>query len=262
MAAELTSMVPAMGAEWIGILQAIMPKGDSPAKSYSDVLTRIDSGNIQTAEQLSVLFGILVARNTLRLSDVLQTVFLCLQRCHQHQNDVHRDPNKDKELKKTQRLCCAFLFVILRSGPPKSHFLTLHADRYLLRACQIGLDLKSLVISLNMLMTIGSDSLLRNLSENSRFISINVPVDPPKYTALDSGTFLRQAPRDISEFAHKIVKIICSEGWVKDKCLRNVENLVQPPLLQMRPEQSHALLQFRLHLLQKILKTFFTGHPG
>jgi len=86
MAAELTSMVPAMAQEWIGILQAIMPKVDSVSKTYSDVLTRIDLGNILTAEQLAVLYGIMIARNTIRLSDVIHTVLQCLHKTNGHQS--------------------------------------------------------------------------------------------------------------------------------------------------------------------------------
>lgn len=240
MAAELTSMVPAMAQEWIGILQAIMPKGDTVSKTYSDVLTRIDTGNILTAEQLAVLYGIMIARNTIRLSDVVHTVLQCLHKTNGHQNDPNRDPARDKDLRKIQRICSAFLLVILRSHPPKD-FLTQYADRYLLRAAQIGLDLRTMVASLRMLMLVAADSMLSNMGNTEKFMSLNVPVD--SYASLDSGYFLRNAPRDISEFAHKIIKVICSDGWVKEKCLRNIEQLVGQQLLNMKSEQSHCILQ-------------------
>ena len=128
-----------------------------------------------------------------------------------NQSDPNRDPARDKDLRKIQRICCAFLLVILRSNPPKD-FLTQYADRYLLRAAQIGLDLRTMVASLRMLMLVAAESMLSNMGEK-KFMSLNVAVD--SYVTLDSAYFLRTAPRDISEFAHKIIKVVCSDGWVK-----------------------------------------------
>lgn len=71
LAAELTAIVPLMGREWLGILQAIMPR-DGNKSSYNDVCTRIDGVSpIVLAEQLAVLFGIMMARGALQMESVI-----------------------------------------------------------------------------------------------------------------------------------------------------------------------------------------------
>ena len=71
LAAELTAIVPLMGREWLGILQAIMPR-DGNKSSYNDVCTRIDGVSpIVLAEQLAVLFGIMMARGALQMEAVI-----------------------------------------------------------------------------------------------------------------------------------------------------------------------------------------------
>ena len=170
---------------------------------------------------------------------MIHTILGCLHKTNVHQMDPNRDPARDKDLRKISKICCAFLLVIFRSNPPK-HFLTLFADRYLLRAAQNALDIKTMVASLRMLMTVAAESMLSNTPADRRFMSLNVPVD--HYAGTDSSTFLRTAPRDVSEFAHKIIKVLCSEGWVKEKCLRNIDCLVAN-LISLKAEQSHCILQ-------------------
>ena len=63
-----------------------------------------------------------------------------------------------------------------------------------------------MVNSLKILMLVASDSMLSNIS-GDKFMSLNVPVD--SYANLESSYFFRNAPRDISEFAHKIIKGKC-----------------------------------------------------
>ena len=65
-------MVPPIAAEWLGILAAIMPTEGN--KGYSDVCTRIDTTRITLAEQLAVLYGIMMARGALQMKSVITIV--------------------------------------------------------------------------------------------------------------------------------------------------------------------------------------------
>ena len=71
-------MVPIIASDWLGILQAIMPKEGS--KGYNDVCTRIDGVSpITLAEQLAVLYGIMMARGAIQMKSVVAIVLSSLQ---------------------------------------------------------------------------------------------------------------------------------------------------------------------------------------
>lgn len=220
LAAELTSMVPPIAAEWLGILAAIMPtEGKS---GYSDVCTRIDTTRITLAEQLAVLYGIMIARGALQMKSVLSIV---LDSLYYNTQQLHRqtEPKLAQRTRDNIRLCCAFLLNILRSAPPKD-FLAEVTDRHLLKDVQAQLSIEVLVNILKTLMFVASDLIRPKLSSNVDYVSHSVRVDA--YKTIDSSNFLKNAPKDVSDMAFQILKVICSEGWVKEKCLCQGEKFV------------------------------------
>lgn len=249
LAADVTSIVPTLAQEWLGILQAIMPKTESVSKSYSDVLHRIDTGTIRAAEQMAVLYGILIARNVVKLADVLHIIFSALSRTYA--NGPSADNVREKETRKLQKLCCEFMLFLLRSKPPKDRssnssrdMLTQSVDRHLLRACQASLDFQScLAQALRILMVLSSEAMLSGIpgSQQDQFKIFKLPVD--QFKSIDTKSLLDTGKvRDMAEFASKILKAICSEGWVKEKSLLNGDNLVKA-IGNLRPEQAHIILQ-------------------
>ena len=240
LAADVTSVVPTLAQEWLGILQAIMPKMEAVSKSYSDVLHRIDTGTIRAAEQMAVLYGILIARNVVKLADVMQIVFSALSRTYA--NGPSADSVREKETRKLQKLCCEFMLFLLRSNPPKD-MLTQRVDRHLLRACQESLDFQGcLVLALRILMVLSSEAMLSGLpGSQDQFKIFMLGVD--QYKNIDTKSLLDTGKvRDMAEFASKILKSICSEGWVKEKSLLNGDNLVKA-IGNLRPQQAHIILQ-------------------
>ena len=122
LAAEITSMVPIIATDWLGILQAIMPEDGS--KGYNDVCTRIDGvPPITLAEQLAVLYGIMMARGAIQMKSVVTIVLSCLQHSVQKMKNFGSEQKQSQKVRENMRLCCAFLLIILRSKPPKGNFL-------------------------------------------------------------------------------------------------------------------------------------------
>jgi len=117
LAAEITSMVPIIASDWLGILQAIMPKEGS--KGYNDVCTRIDGVSpITLAEQLAVLYGIMMARGAIQMKSVVAIVLSSLQ-YNYNKAKIHSDPKQAQRTRDAVRCSCAFLLIILRSKPHK-----------------------------------------------------------------------------------------------------------------------------------------------
>ena len=127
-------MVPIIASDWLGILQAIMPKEGS--KGYNDVCTRIDGVSpITLAEQLAVLYGIMMARGAIQMKSVVAIVLSSLQYNHTKAK-VQTDPKLAQRTRDAVRCCCAFLLIILRSKPHKGIILmpdnyTFHRFRFL-----------------------------------------------------------------------------------------------------------------------------------
>ena len=132
------------------------------------------------------------------------------------------------------RLCCAFLLILLRSHPPKgnsrdlalmtyffSDFLTETTDRHLLKDVQSQLNCSTLVNILKTFMAVSSD-VIRSKVNSASFLSISIRADC--YASKENSHFLKkETSKDISEMAFQFLKIICSESWVKEKCLKDVD---------------------------------------
>ena len=132
------------------------------------------------------------------------------------------------------RLCCAFLLILLRSHPPKGNsrglalmtyffldFLTETTDRHLLKDVQSQLNCSTLVNILKTFMAVSSD-VIRSKVNSASFLSISIRADC--YASKENSHFLKkETSKDISEMAFQFLKIICSESWVKEKCLKDVD---------------------------------------
>ena len=105
-------------------------------------------------------------------------------------------------------------------------FLTETTDRHLLRDVQNQLPCGHLVNILKSLMLISSNLLKSRYSASpGTFLSLQIRADD-QIRAHDSYTFLKNAPKDATEMSFQVLKIICSEGWVKEKCLKDADDFV------------------------------------
>ena len=105
--------------------------------------------------------------------------------------------------------------------------MTETTDRHLLKDVQNQLGCAHLVNIMKTLMLISSDLLKqRYSSQPGVFLSIQIRSDniPKEYH--DLHIFLRNAPKDAADMAFQVLKIICSEAWVKEKCLKDSEKFV------------------------------------
>ena len=70
-------------------------------------------------------------------------------------------------------------------------------------------------------MAVSSD-VIRSKVNSACFLSISIRADC--YASKENSHFLKkETSKDISEMAFQFLKIICSESWVKEKCLKDVD---------------------------------------
>ena len=70
-------------------------------------------------------------------------------------------------------------------------------------------------------MAVSSD-VIRSKVNSASFLSISIRADC--YASKENSHFLKkETSKDISEMAFQFLKIICSESWVKEKCLKDVD---------------------------------------
>ena len=102
-----------------------------------------------------------------------------------------------------------------------SDFLTETTDRHLLKDVQSQLNCSTLVNILKTFMAVSSD-VIRSKVNSASFLSISIRADC--YASKENSHFLKkETSKDISEMAFQFLKIICSESWVKEKCLKDVD---------------------------------------
>ena len=100
-------------------------------------------------------------------------------------------------------------------------FLTETTDRHLLKDVQSQLNCSTLVNILKTFMAVSTD-VIRSKVNNASFLSISIRADC--YASKENSHFLKkETSKDISEMAFQFLKIICSESWVKEKCLKDVD---------------------------------------
>ena len=153
------------------------------------------------------------------------------------------------------RLCCAFLLILLRSHPPKGKyllfvsdtnfildFLTETTDRHLLKDVQSQLNCSTLVNILKTFMAVSSD-VIRSKVNNASFLSISIRADC--YASKENSHFLKkETSKDISEMAFQFLKVICSESWVKEKCLKDVDQFNTNLLVSIRSQPIFDILAY------------------
>ena len=92
-------------------------------------------------------------------------------------------------------------------------------------------------------MAVSSD-VIRSKVNSASFLSISIRADC--YASKENSHFLKkETSKDISEMAFQFLKIICSESWVKEKCLKDVDQF-----------NTNLLVSFSDHLVAPIFFWF------
>ena len=81
----------------------------------------------------------------------------------------------------------------------------------------------------------GNLNIFVKLVNSNGFVTLAIYVD--SFANRESSQFLKNVPKDVSEMAFQILKIICSEIWVKEKCLKDVKRFVEILLVSIPEHQ-------------------------
>lgn len=264
--AELTACCNSLSAEWLGVLQALFSLS-SESCYYLDVLQQVDVQDFSIHNNLAVFVSILIARHCFSFEDFVKIAIPPLVR-----------RGKDAEDEAGARLTCHLLLRLLKtvecpqpalySGGTSPHPLEvfcmkLSCDRHLLTATHNQIMVGGVLAVLKaILVTADTTSKHSKPTKKEPSSKIATPLGGGELSishilgttdilggghdllGLGSGTNnLNETTTSLSDFAQHVLKQICSQEWVLERCLQ--EDLCQPDMLldnELTAKQAQRLL--------------------
>ncbi|XP_078488259.1 mediator of RNA polymerase II transcription subunit 12-like protein isoform X1 [Ciona intestinalis] len=253
--AEMNARCNELSSEWLGVLRALC--FSSCTVNFNDVLLIVEAGDAQIRDPLSLFTAVLIARGCLSLEDVIQHVAIpsLLAAC---KNRTSADlPNPDT----SARLTCHLLLQLFKApSSNKSSFrLPFSSDRHLLAAAQHSIAVGAVLAVLKGVLKLGDARLSSGKNAFSHESELCVTSFLKPIGNLDdfddlhmtgaqdiknrkSGASSSMDGASLSEFAKHAVRVICSQQWVREKCLKDpVMDLLMDQVLTR--EQRQNLIQ-------------------
>ncbi|ELT92763.1 hypothetical protein CAPTEDRAFT_163894 [Capitella teleta] len=256
--AEMTGFCNSLSSEWLGVLKALCWSSNHNC-GYIDVIARNDINDLSLHDNLAVFTAILVAHHCFTLEDLVSHVAL-------HSLLAACPSRGDQAAEKGARLTCHLLLRLFQSvhvlpgSSPETRKNVLgiksSCDRHLLEAAHNSITVGAVVAVLKailMLDSCNSDS--RNLKKDgsddiisSMLSSLDDGMDDLSIGILGRCVALvsLQQAAGLSEYAKHCLKEICSQEWVREKLLKNPENLFDSDLLldnMLSQRQAQQLVQ-------------------
>ncbi|GAB6019774.1 hypothetical protein CHUAL_001322 [Chamberlinius hualienensis] len=275
--AELTACCSTLSSEWLGVLKALCCSSNHSC-GFIDVLTQVDVVDFSIHDSLAVFTSILVARHCFSLQDfVVQIAVPSLMAA------FPTAETRDQDAEPGARLTCHLLLRLFKTAefpqpqcyslgtspgpiPTKkpNYTIKLSCDRHLLAAAHYSISFGAVLVALKAILFLGDTTVGESKSKsdpskmNSGELSISdilgtnydsdiemgigAPVARPFCTGIETA--------GLSDFAKHVLKQICNQDWVRERCLKDPEILCTDGYLvdsRLTNKQAQQLLQLICH---------------
>ncbi|KAG4072103.1 hypothetical protein HA402_015602 [Bradysia odoriphaga] len=279
--AELTACCNSLSTEWLGALIALCGSSNEPF--YQDILGKIDIQNLSIHNSLAVFTCILVARHCFLLEKFVCHVALPpLVACSGGSGGREITPEAEAgarlschlllRLFRTIEIPQPGLYSVSTSPNPittpgPACNIKLSCDRHLLAAAHKNIDVGPVLAVLKGILVVGDATCLQKAPStysSGKRSGLNTPVHPgstPKSMSgppidlshilgtSELGTFCDgdepMLDLSLSDFAQHVLRQICSQEWVLERCLQNADELCLTGFLideMLTPKQAQRLL--------------------
>lgn len=272
--AEMTACCNSLASEWLGVILTLCCPLSHPGY-YTEVLSQLDIQDVSVHNALAVFTCILIARHCFSLEDFVRRVAL------PSLLKVKSLDNGEGRAEGGMRLTCHLLLRLFRTaeGPQPGLYsvgspplttprpplgVRLSCDRHLLAAAHRNIHvgpvlavLKAVLIvgdatakegtELSLSNILGTSDLHSGVDGPNLDLPMNVDVCGSRTTHRQSSTGNAESTASLSAFACHVLREICSQQWVLERCLSSdelchVDNLLDPLL-------SHSQAQRLLHMI-------------
>ncbi|XP_060517503.1 mediator of RNA polymerase II transcription subunit 12 isoform X2 [Cylas formicarius] len=275
MCAEMTACCNSLASEWLGVLLVLCSPMSHPGY-YTDVMNQLDIQDVSIHNALAVFTCILIARHCFSLEDFVGRVALpsllkvkCLD-------------NGGGVAEAGMRLTCHLLLRLFRTaeGPQPGLYsvgsppltaprlplgIRLSCDRHLLAAAHRNIDVGPVLAVLKAVLLVGDTTAkegtelslsnilgtsdLRNGPDGPNLdLPVNVDVCGSRTAHRQISTGNPEGTASLSAFANHVLREICSQQWVLDRCLCHPEKLCDSDNL-LDDLLSHSQAQRLLHMI-------------
>lgn len=275
MCAEMTACCNTLSSEWLGVLLALCCPMSHPGY-YAEVLTSTDIQDIGIHNALAVFTCILIARHCFSLEDFVAKVAL------PSLLKVKLLDNGGGAAEGGMRLTCHLLLRLFRTaeGPQPGLYsvgsppltaprlplgVRLSCDRHLLAAAHRNINvgpvlavLKAVLVvgdatakegtELSISHILGTSDLLSGGDGPTLDLAIDMDTCGSRTAHRQSSTGNAESTASLSAFACHVLREICSQQWVLERCLCHPEELCDMDNL-LDPELSHSQAQRLLHMI-------------
>ncbi|CAG7719777.1 unnamed protein product [Allacma fusca] len=252
--AEMTAACPTLASEWLGVIQALCSTSRC-GLAYGEIFAEIDVKHLSIHSSLATLTALLVARQCFSLQDfVVQAVPSLLKAW----NEGH-GPN-DADTEAGARLTCNLLLSLFKAQESVNPNVTpsvlkLSCDRRLLSATHNSITLGAVLAVLKAMLLLADAAGSGERRRDQRNIS-GIPQGELSISHIlgtsdvpsERCDSIRGEPRTLASFAFNALQQMCSEPWVRQRCLQCPDELCNTDML-LDPIVSPRQAQRLLHLI-------------
>ncbi|CAH1781069.1 unnamed protein product [Owenia fusiformis] len=256
--AELTACCNKLSAEWLGLLKALCCSANHSNCGFIDALAQVDVTDLSIHDSLAVFTAILVARHCFSLHDFVYHVAL--------PSLLSAIPTGggDRDAETGARLTCHLLLRLFKTAPSGSMTaipnvknvcsIRLSSDRHLLAAAQSKLKQGPILAVLKLILILADSGNYEPKSKSAAeksgdiitklFSSLEDDEDMDMMLGTSSKRIGMKSV-GLNQFAKHTLREMCSQSWVREKFLKDPQNLFQHDLLlddQLTPKQRRHLL--------------------
>ncbi|XP_066254151.1 mediator of RNA polymerase II transcription subunit 12 isoform X3 [Euwallacea similis] len=260
--AEITACCNSLASEWLAVLLGLC-NPTSSTEYYKDVLNEIKIEDVSIHNSLAVFTCILIARHCFSLEDFVRTVAL------PSLLKVKSLDSSSGLAEAGMRLTCHLLLRLFRTadGPQPGLYsvgsppltsprlplgVRLSCDRHLLAAAHRNIDVGPVLAVLKAVLIVGdatanqgTEPSLSNILGTS---DLHSGIDGPNLDLPQISTGNPEATASLSAFANHVLREICSQQWVLDRCLCHPEKLCDSDNL-LDDLLTHSQAQRLLHMI-------------
>jgi len=262
---ELTAQCGSLAQEWLGALYTLCCFTET---SYGDLKAQVNLTDTTFYGPLGIFVSILIARHAFPLQAFV--VHVVTRSLIKNWNESNDNSNREAEAEAGARLSLHLLLKLFKSveafqplyytvASPRPIPVSIHAtgiklscDRHLLAATHAnissGINVGSIIAVLKALLC------LTLTSSGDLPMSHILGTGGERSSSIDDdfglGTRGGSSGKTLGELANLTLRQICSQEWVRDRCLQSPDYMCQPGILMdriLKPHEAQALLRMICH---------------
>nr|XP_006824481.1 PREDICTED: mediator of RNA polymerase II transcription subunit 12-like protein-like [Saccoglossus kowalevskii] len=227
--AELTACCNALSSEWLGILKGFCCSSNHDL-GFIDVLCQVDVGDLSIHDSIAIFTAILIARHGLSLEDVVMHVAI---------PSIVNVCQSDQDAEPGARLTCHLLLRLFKTtSDPNDQSVSNRnmasikssCDRHLLSAAHHSISVGPVLAVLKALLMLGDANVGGGSGSATGLLTLEDFSDDPLF-GFSNKSLGSMETASLSDYAKYVLKMICTQDWVREKCLKDPENLCTPELL-------------------------------